>query len=1122
MGFPSYPPIISWAASWINADDVWAQGYKGDGVAIGFIDNGFDYNHVDLTPNHLKNYGDPPGNAWPNDPSCGQNINENDDDCNGMIDDYLGWDFTSGGTPTQDNNPIEEQQGTSFIQCADPNYPKGGTAGHGTATLSVSVGAGVGDGTNQQATGVAPHAWFVPIKNGSPNYVRQQTCCSGSSFPESGTVDDAMAYALSRHVDLVVPETQLPTTMMPTFRIQADVLLEGELLTVAPAGNFAPGVLGPGFVPPPWIHPRQAQLEPLGKPSGVLTVGALKLCNDDRREGSGHGPVPWDVAHAPNNPEFQDYYLSVEKLIKPDVMAPGVNNLAAASYNGCFRRQLSNQPGWPADAIYTSTGATSGATPVVAGAALLMLCKDNELTPAEIDSILETTASNYSPTAKDRMSGSGTINALAAVNATEFFNHFDGMFTSAFTQPESLGARVAEASHWIPHLDSGTPSGQWRFVDVNASRLACDGVLEGEAPLSKRSLTTVQHDRQSYRIDFDFEVKSFPSGGGHLNPLFGAALRYNQTGNQGLYVFSRKASGNPTQIVLVRKQAGDPEGGVYLAQANVTWDWAVNTPFSWHIWDDGSTITLTADRPGFPSTMIMNHVPYTCIITTVNKGLLVEDGTKVQFDNVRIEGFQPVSQYFPNTVISRYVGSGNDQAAGGCPANGDPVRHPGGTTNTSHAGDYWIQVDVKDIGGRPLVGYWDVKVNFNGCMGNHVGMPPTKQVYADEPTDVNGRTVIRKSLAFGGSDPCGYSVMAGGQVLKPFTAYSPGTSFGFRNVDITGDGVVANGDLSRWQLAWIAQEPRFECDLNLNGGLCDVGDLQIFQLHFTEHQNGGSRPIVTEGGDKTKGASSKKSVSEEELRGDSGELYLTVMDRLPAGAPMPPVAPHNAVTTVGDVGPGGRDITVGLYAAGFQDLAGAHVRCRWPEGWELVAVGDSLVSGQIFGTADRYWTADRSFMTAFDCVSDGPIAIGRFDLHVTRAGTLRFDQENALIRTVDCRGQQRDLVNPGTQQLESKDGSGTSQPMPAVQLVKSSPTVSAQGAEFTLILGKEVPVSATVYDVAGRVVKVVADQVLMPPGEHRIVWDGTSNRSGRAGSGVYIIKIVAEREQLTESVVLLR
>jgi flagellar hook assembly protein FlgD len=87
---------------------------------------------------------------------------------------------------------------------------------------------------------------------------------------------------------------------------------------------------------------------------------------------------------------------------------------------------------------------------------------------------------------------------------------------------------------------------------------------------------------------------------------------------------------------------------------------------------------------------------------------------------------------------------------------------------------------------------------------------------------------------------------------------------------------------------------------------------------------------------------------------------------------------------------------------------------------------------------------------------------------------------------------------------------------------RSSATVSAYGAEFTLSLGKEVPVSATVYDVAGRVVKVVADQMLMSPGEHRIVWDGTSNRGGRVGSGVYIIKLVAEREQLTENIVLLR
>jgi flagellar hook assembly protein FlgD len=105
---------------------------------------------------------------------------------------------------------------------------------------------------------------------------------------------------------------------------------------------------------------------------------------------------------------------------------------------------------------------------------------------------------------------------------------------------------------------------------------------------------------------------------------------------------------------------------------------------------------------------------------------------------------------------------------------------------------------------------------------------------------------------------------------------------------------------------------------------------------------------------------------------------------------------------------------------------------------------------------------------------------------------------------------------------EGKNLSDASALVPTVQIIRRSPTVSDRGAEFNLILGKEVSVSATVYDVTGRVVKVVADQVVMPAGDHRITWDGTTNRGGRAGSGVYIVKLRAEKEQLTENIVLLR
>ena len=91
-------------------------------------------------------------------------------------------------------------------------------------------------------------------------------------------------------------------------------------------------------------------------------------------------------------------------LIRPDVCAPGVN-IKSLDYN------TTNG--------YCLKSGTSMSTPCVAGTIALMLSKDPELTPAQIDEILERTAIPLSEH-KSNDFGSGRIDALAAVNAVDF------------------------------------------------------------------------------------------------------------------------------------------------------------------------------------------------------------------------------------------------------------------------------------------------------------------------------------------------------------------------------------------------------------------------------------------------------------------------------------------------------------------------------------------------------------------------------------------------------------------------------------------------------------------------------------------------------------------------------
>ncbi len=76
---------------------------KGDSVVIGVVDSGFDYNHPDLSTKIWENIGEKGTDSQNRD----KKSNGVDDDNNGFIDDWRGWDFvgTSDVTIKADNDP---------------------------------------------------------------------------------------------------------------------------------------------------------------------------------------------------------------------------------------------------------------------------------------------------------------------------------------------------------------------------------------------------------------------------------------------------------------------------------------------------------------------------------------------------------------------------------------------------------------------------------------------------------------------------------------------------------------------------------------------------------------------------------------------------------------------------------------------------------------------------------------------------------------------------------------------------------------------------------------------------------------------------------------------------------
>ncbi|MGB3480212.1 MAG: S8 family serine peptidase, partial [bacterium] len=101
---------IVWNVDKVRADSVWIRlGHTGEGIIIGHIDTGVNYNHTDLA-DHM----------WDG----------------GAIYPHHGWDFVN-----DDNDPMDDN-------------------GHGTHT----AGTAAGDGTSGTQTGVAPDAQIMALK----------------------------------------------------------------------------------------------------------------------------------------------------------------------------------------------------------------------------------------------------------------------------------------------------------------------------------------------------------------------------------------------------------------------------------------------------------------------------------------------------------------------------------------------------------------------------------------------------------------------------------------------------------------------------------------------------------------------------------------------------------------------------------------------------------------------------------------------------------------------------------------------------------------------------------------------------------------------------------------------
>ncbi|MCK5832753.1 S8 family serine peptidase [bacterium] len=247
---------IAWGLEQVGVPTIWRSfGLDGKGTLVAILDSGTDFGNPNLIGSFWENTSEIP-------------LNNIDDDSNGYIDDWRGYDWTE-----DDPWPYDER-------------------GHGTHVSGIVAGRGI----MGMATGMAPACKIMPLK--VLNY---------SGTGEEADVWEAIQYAIengARVMNLSIGWRYSSSPDRSAWRAAVESACEIGVVMCIAGGNEGGTDGAPNNLRTPGDVPR------------ALTVGATDIL-DERASFSSLGPVAWgEVA-----PYFDHPYPP--GLIKPDIVAPG-------------------------------------------------------------------------------------------------------------------------------------------------------------------------------------------------------------------------------------------------------------------------------------------------------------------------------------------------------------------------------------------------------------------------------------------------------------------------------------------------------------------------------------------------------------------------------------------------------------------------------------------------------------------------------------------------------------------------------------------------------------------------------------------------------------------------------
>jgi subtilisin family serine protease len=171
----------AWQVDAVKAPEVWAQGYKGQGVVVAVIDTGVDYGNSYINKSLWMNYKE-------------TLFNNRDNDKNGYVNDVDGWNFVN-----------------------DNNFPSDSN-GHGTFVAGLIT---------DSLTGIAPDAKIMPIKVTDDGLESQTDIANG------------IYYAVQNGAKIInISSDLLPgATSAPDVQQALKFAYQSNVLVVISAGN---------------------------------------------------------------------------------------------------------------------------------------------------------------------------------------------------------------------------------------------------------------------------------------------------------------------------------------------------------------------------------------------------------------------------------------------------------------------------------------------------------------------------------------------------------------------------------------------------------------------------------------------------------------------------------------------------------------------------------------------------------------------------------------------------------------------------------------------------------------------------------------------------------------------